>query len=91
MVPERDMSREPQNSSTHVPCFLQGAGVFDHTGGTYSHNGMTDYPIFPISELHLGKFPDSMEPQCWKVDFKNEVCSFQPILISRCSGSMKFR
>ena len=38
MVPERDMRREPQNSSTHVPCFLQGVGVFDHTGGTYSHN-----------------------------------------------------
>ena len=27
------------------------------------------------SELHLGKFPDSMEFQSWNVNFKTEVCS----------------
>ena len=34
-----------------------------------------DYPRFPISELHLGKLPDSMEFQSWKVNFKTEVRS----------------
>ena len=36
---------------------------------------MIDYPRFPISELHLGKLPDVMEFQSWKVKFKTEVCS----------------
>ena len=31
--------------------------------------------ILPISEMHLGKFPDPMEFQSWKVNFKTEVCS----------------
>ena len=68
--PQIEMRREPQNSSILVPRFQRGAGMYDHTGGTYSHSGM-----IPISELHLGKFPDSMEFQSWKVDFKTEVCS----------------
>ena len=42
---------------------------------TYSHNGMMDYPRFLSSEMHLGIFPDSMEFQSWKVNFKTEVCS----------------
>ena len=36
---------------------------------------MIDYPRFPISELHLGKFPNSLEFESWKVNFKTEVCS----------------
>ena len=32
-------------------------------------------PRFPISEMHLGKFPDFTEFQSWKVNFKTEVCS----------------
>ena len=52
-----------------------GSGMLNHTGGTYSHSGMIDNPIFLISELHLGQFADSMEFQCWKVNFKTEVCS----------------
>ena len=44
MVPGREVRREPQNSSIPVPRFQRGAGGFDHTGGTYSHNGMMDYP-----------------------------------------------
>ena len=39
-----------------------------------------DYPIFPISELHLGKFPDSMEFQGWEANFKTEV--YQQIFIT---------
>ena len=36
---------------------------------------MIDHPRFPISQLHLGQFPDSMEFECWKVDFNAEVCA----------------
>ena len=46
-----------------------------HTGGTYSRNGKIGYPRFPISEMHLGWFPDSVEFQSWKVNFKTAVCS----------------
>ena len=35
--------------------------------------GMMDDPKFPISEMHLGKFPDSLEFQSWEVNFKTEV------------------
>ena len=35
--------------------------MLNHTGGTSSHSGVIDYPRFPISELHLGKFPDSLD------------------------------
>ena len=30
---------------------------------------------YPISELHLGKFTDSVEFQSWSVNFKTEVCA----------------
>ena len=36
--------------------------------GTYSHNGMFDYPRFPISVLQLGIFPDSHESCCFAGD-----------------------
>ena len=38
LVQEREVKREPLNSSIPVPRFPRGAGVLDHTGGTYSHN-----------------------------------------------------
>ena len=66
--PEKEMRREP---SISVPHFPSGGGMLNHTGGTYSHGGMIDHPRFPISELHLGKFLDSMEFQSWKVNSKN--------------------
>ena len=34
-----------------------------------------DDPRFLISEMHLGKFPDSLEFQSWNVNFKTEVCA----------------
>ena len=34
-----------------------------------------DYPIYPILEMHLGKFPDPLEFQSWPVNFKTEVCA----------------
>ena len=58
-----------------VPRFQSGGGLLNHTGGTYSHGGMIDYTRFPISELHQGKFHDSMEFQSWKANFKTEIRS----------------
>ena len=74
-MPEMEVRREPQNSSILVPRFQSGGELLNHTGGTVSHCGMFVYPRLPISELHLEKCPDSMEFQCWKVNFKTEVCS----------------
>ena len=74
----RGVTRELQSSTIPTPLFNQGVATlnrFSHTGGTYSHNGMMDYPRYPISELHLGKFLESWEFQSWKVNFKTEVCS----------------
>ena len=39
----------------------------------FSHGGMTDYPRVPLTEWNIGKFPDSMEFQSWKLDFRTEV------------------
>ena len=68
------MKRVSLNTSIPLHHFQSRSGVLNHTGGTYSHCGMMDYPRLPIREFHLGKFPDSVEFQCWKVNFKNEVC-----------------
>ena len=68
------MKRESLNTPTQSP-HLQSSGMLNHTGGTYSHSGKMDYPRFPTSEMYLGQFPDSMELQSWKVNFKTEVCS----------------
>ena len=74
----RGVIREPQSSVTPTPRSNQGVAtlnLFSHTGGTYSPNGMMDYPRFQISEMHLGRFPDSLEFQSWNVNFKTEVCA----------------
>ena len=74
----RRVRREPQSMSVPTPLFNQGLATLNpvsRTGGTYSHNGMMNCPRFPISEMHLGKFPDSLEFQSWKVNFKTEVCA----------------
>ena len=47
--------------------------MLNHTGGPCSHGGMVDYPKIPVTELPPGKFPDPMELQSWKVNFKTEV------------------
>ena len=52
--PESEMRREPRNSLTPVPRFQSGGGLWKHTGGTYSHGAMIDYPRIPISRLDLG-------------------------------------
>ena len=81
----RGKRREPQSSSIPTPRFNQAIATLNplyHTGGTYSHNGVMDCMRFTISEMHLGKFPDSLEFQSWKVNFKTEVCakSADPLL-----------
>ena len=48
---------------------------FTITGGTSSQNGVMAYPRYSILEMHLGKFPDSMEFQSRKANFKTEVCA----------------
>ena len=69
--------QEPHSSSIPTTRFNQGIANLNslsHTGGTYSRNGMS-YPRFPIPGLRLGKFPDSLEFQSWKVNFKTDVCA----------------
>ena len=76
MVPGTEVRGEPQDSSIPVRRLQNGAGFFlHHTGGTYSHGGVMDYPRFPIWEIHLGRCPHSVELQSWNVNFKTEVCS----------------
>ena len=48
--------------------------MLNHTGGTYSHNGMMDYPRIFFTEWYLGEFPDSVEFQSWKINFRTEAC-----------------
>ena len=85
-----EMKREPL--SVPSPHFESKSCMLDHTGGTSSHNGMMDYPRFPISELHLGKIPDSMKVQSWKVNQLQDWSLFEKhILLSQCSGSKKLR
>ena len=68
----RPEQQDLSNSRNILHC---GDGISRHTGGTYSHGGMMEYPRFPISKLHLAKFPDSMEFESWKVNFQTEVCA----------------
>ena len=60
---EREVRREPQNSSTPAPRFQSGSGILNHSGETYSRNGMIEHPRFPISENASLKFPNSIEVQ----------------------------
>ena len=60
----RGRIREPQSSAIRTPRFNQGAALlirYCRTGGTYSHNGMSYYSRFQISEMYLGKLTDSMD------------------------------
>ena len=41
---------------------------------------MMDYPRRPFSELHLGKFPYSLDFECCKVNIKIGVCADSPRL-----------
>ena len=69
-----EMKWESLNTSVPSPRFQSRRAMLNHTGGTYSHNGVMDYPRIPFSKWNLGKFPDSVECQSWKVNFRTEVC-----------------
>ena len=71
---DNEMKRESLNTSVPSPHFQSRSGMLHHTGGTCSHGGMMDYPRIRITEWNLGEFPDSMEFQSWKVNFRTEVC-----------------
>ena len=70
----RDMKRESLNTPIQSAHFQNRSGILDHTGGTYSHVGMMDYPRVPFTEWNLGKHPHAMEFQSWKLNFRTEVC-----------------
>ena len=70
----RDMKRESLNTPIQPPHLQSGRGILDHTSGTYFHVGMKDFPRVHFTEWNFGKFPDSMEFQSWKVNFRTEVC-----------------
>ena len=44
----RDMKRESLNTPIHSSHFRRRSGMLNHTGGTYSHVGLTDYPRIPF-------------------------------------------
>ena len=69
-----ETKRESLNTSIPSPHFQSRNGMLNHTGGTYPHSGVMDYPRSAYAELNLGKFPDSMEIQNWKVNLRTEVC-----------------
>ena len=72
---ESRMRREAQSSTIPNPSQERVQEPLYHTGGTYSRNGVMDYPRYSILEMHLGKFSGSMEFQSWKVNFKTGVCA----------------
>ena len=79
---EQGVRREPQSSFLNTnTSFAKGPGMWTplyRTGGTYPQNCVMETPRFSFSELHLGQFPDSVDFQCWKVNFKTDVCANTP-------------
>ena len=68
------MKRESLNTSMPSSHFQSRKGMLSHTGGTYSHSGMMDFPRTHIAKWNLGIFPNSVEFQSWKDNFRTEVC-----------------
>ena len=67
------MKRESLTTPTQSHHFQSRNGMLSHTGGTYSHVGMMDYPRVQITEWNLRNFLDAMEFQSWKLNFRTEV------------------
>ena len=83
---ESEMKRESRNTSVFVTPF-----PLNHTGGTWSHSGMMDFSRVPITEMHLGKFPDwnfEAGKSSSRLRFAQEQ---QQILGSLCIGTTKMR
>ena len=54
---EGEMKRESFNTSIQSPHFQNRSGMLNHTGGTYSHNGMNgywDHALLTVSEMPSG-------------------------------------
>ena len=75
------LERDPRNRAIPTPRL---AGKFStwnppsHAERTYHQNCMVELPRNQFSKLHVDKFPDTSGFQCWKTNFRTEVCS--------CSG-----
>ena len=75
------LRREPQSSTKPTPRCTRKYKTWNplyHIEGTYSRNCMMEVWRYAISELHLGKFPDPDDFQCWRVNFKAEECVSTP-------------
>ena len=73
------MSREPRSSTIPTPRFTRNPDTWNsihRTGGTYSQNCTMETQRYAVAELHFGKFPDSDDVQCWKVNIKTDVCEY---------------
>ena len=71
------LRREPQSSTIPTPRFSRHPDAWNcmrRTGGTYSQNCTMETPRYAVSELHVGKCPGPDDFQCWRVNFKTEVC-----------------
>ena len=87
------LGREPQSSTKPTPRFSRNLEAWNSTrstGGISSQNRTMETPRYAFSELqlHCGKFPDPVDFQCWRVNFKTEVFASTSTL---CRGSMKWR
>ena len=81
MEHERGVRRERQSSSIPTPRCNQGIG-------NLFHNGVMDYLRFPISEMHPGKCPGSMEFfEAGQSSSRLKYVLNQQIFISQCTGS----
>ena len=82
----RDMKKS-LNTPIQPSHFQSRSGILDRTSETHSHVGMMDYLRVPTTEWNLGKFPDSMEFQSWKLKFRTEVCmrTAEPQVTMLCS------
>ena len=93
MVLEREMRREPQNSSIPVPRFQSGGGILNHTGGTCFHGGMNW--LHEISNL-VGNASRKVSRLFWnfksgKSTSRLKYVRNQQILTSQCTGSKKLK
>ena len=73
MKQDSRMRRDAQSSTIPRPSQEGVQGRLFTTGGTYSHNGVMEYPRYSILEMQLGKYSDCMEFQSWNVHFKTKI------------------
>ena len=67
------LRREPKSSATPTPRFSMTYETWDPS---YRTRNIALKNC--VMELHFGKFPDSNDFQCWRVNFKTQVCANTP-------------